>query len=59
MIEAVRATPRTDGPGLDLILTGRLAAILQTTNAGHPDGKAGVMSSVVAGAGFEPAAFRL
>ncbi|MBX9859033.1 MAG: zinc ribbon domain-containing protein [Sphingomonas sp.] len=59
MIENVRATPRADAPGVDLVLTGRLAAILQTTNAGHPEGRAGAMSSMVAGAGFEPAAFRL
>lgn len=59
MIENVRAMPRTEGPGLDLTLTGRLAAILQTATTGHAEGKAGGLTTVVAGAGFEPAAFRL
>jgi site-specific DNA recombinase len=58
-------TPRPDGRGLDAILFGALAALLSVSAevsgnkkpsaAGPSEGQL----SLVAGAGFEPAAFRL
>jgi site-specific DNA recombinase len=65
MIERVALTPRPDGSGLDATLFGALAALLSVSAevsgkkrpsaAGPSEGQL----SVVAGAGFEPAAFRL
>jgi site-specific DNA recombinase len=65
MIERVVLTPRPDGRGLDATLFGALAALLSVSAevsgkkkpsaAGPSEGQL----SVVAGAGFEPAAFRL
>jgi site-specific DNA recombinase len=65
MIDAVVLTPRADGSGLELTLVGDLAALLSVCaeisgnkkpSAAEP---AEGQLSVVAGAGFEPAAFRL
>lgn len=54
LIESVRIFPRDDANGRDVELSGTLSALLGVTEQGRK-----CMSSVVAGAGFEPAAFRL
>ena len=65
MIERVVLTPRPDGRGLDATLFGALAALLSVSAevSGKKRPSAAEPSegqlSVVAGAGFEPAAFRL
>ena len=63
MIDRVVLTPRTAGGGLDAELHGVLANILAVcseANAKKPSGgPEGCQLSVVAGAGFEPATFRL
>ena len=65
MIDEVILTPRADGSGLDATLVGALAALLSVCaevsgNKKPPAaGPSGGQLSVVAGAGFEPAAFRL
>ena len=65
LIDHIDLTPRPDGPGLDATLYGALAQILAvcneiTGNKKRPeDETSGRLLSVVAGAGFEPAAFRL
>jgi site-specific DNA recombinase len=65
MIERVVLTPRPDGSGLDATLFGALAALLSVSAevSGNKKPSAARPSegqlSVVAGAGFEPAAFRL
>jgi site-specific DNA recombinase len=60
MIESVVVTPRSDSFEIDVV--GEIGAILalvdgkqKLPDAGHP----GSLLSLVAGAGFEPAAFRL
>ncbi len=65
MIDRVVLTPRPDGRALDVIRFGALATLLSVSAemsgnkkpsaAGPSEGQL----SVVAGAGFEPAAFRL
>ena len=65
MIERVVLTPRADGQGLDATLFGDLGALLSVCAEISGDkkpsapGAAEGQLSVVAGAGFEPAAFRL
>ena len=65
MVERVVLTPRPDGSGLDATLFGALAALLSVSAevSGNKKPSAARPSegqlSVVAGAGFEPAAFRL
>jgi site-specific DNA recombinase len=65
MIDRVVLRPRADGTGLDALLYGDLAQILAIcAEAGSHDkhprtGVPGCQVSVVAGAGFEPATFRL
>jgi site-specific DNA recombinase len=65
MIERVVLTPRRDRSGLDATLYGALAALMSASAeiAGIKKppaaGPSGGQLSVVAGAGFEPAAFRL
>jgi site-specific DNA recombinase len=65
LISQVVLTPRTESKGLDAVLYGDLAQILvfceaAGTNTKIPTAKAiGSQLSVVAGAGFEPATFRL
>ena len=65
MIDHIDLNPRQDGPGLDATLYGALAQILSVCgeisgNKKRPEGEpSGRLLSVVAGAGFEPAAFRL
>ena len=64
-IDFIDLNPRTDGSGFDATLYGALAQILSVCNeiSGNkkrPEGEpSGRLLSVVAGAGFEPAAFRL
>ena len=65
LIDHIDLTPRPDGSGLDATLYGALAQILAvcneiSSNKKRPeDETSGRLLSVVAGAGFEPAAFRL
>ena len=65
LIQRVVLTPRADAPGLDAVLHGDLAEILALCGEVKPNdrrpavGTAGRQVSVVAGAGFEPATFRL
>ncbi|WPZ34048.1 recombinase family protein [Thalassobaculum sp. OXR-137] len=65
LIDRIVLMPRADGPGLDVKLHGNLAQILALSDAcaqihEHPAAVAvGCQLSVVAGAGFEPATFRL
>ena len=65
MIEHVELLPRKEGKGLNAVLHGELAAILQVCTEAAGKGKrpasqeAGRQPSVVAGAGFEPTTFRL
>ena len=65
MIDHVELSPRKVGKGLDAVLHGELAAILQVCTEVAGKGKrpasqeAGRQPSVVAGAGFEPTTFRL
>ena len=65
MIEKIELTPRKDAPGLDALIYGDLAHILEVCGAGeqiheHPAALAvGCQLSVVAGRGFEPLTFRL
>ena len=60
LIHAVVATPATGGPGVALEVRGRLAAMVGVANDnGAPRGAMSVMKTGVAGAGFEPATFRL
>jgi site-specific DNA recombinase len=65
LIRRVVLTPRADAPGLDAVLHGDLAEILALCDGAGPNdrrpavGTAGRQVSVVAGAGFEPATFRL
>ena len=63
MIDSVVLTPRANEPGLDVVLFGALAAILTACNDAKmkipSDRPEGSQLSVVAGAGFEPATFRL
>ena len=63
-IDRITLTPNAEG-GLDVQLYGDLAQILQFCEVGEHErerpghGKPGREVSVVAGAGFEPATFRL
>ncbi|WP_328285757.1 recombinase family protein [Magnetospirillum molischianum] len=62
LIEKITLTPGPKRGQIDAVLYGDLAAILEWTaqNANTPGlGGSGVSVSVVAGAGFEPATFRL
>ena len=60
LIDAVVATPATEGRGVALEVRGRLAAMVGVANDnGAPRGAMSVMKTGVAGAGFEPATFRL
>jgi site-specific DNA recombinase len=63
MIERVDLRPRPVGKGLDAVLHGDLAAILATCSEAQKRQRPGEgperQLSVVAGAGFEPATFRL
>ena len=65
MIDHILLTPNADGNALDATLYGSLAQILSVCNEisgtkkRPEDDASGRLLSVVAGAGFEPAAFRL
>ena len=60
LIDAVVAVPASVGHGVVLEVRGRLAAMVGVANANSaPRGAGGCMLEVVAGAGFEPATFRL
>jgi site-specific DNA recombinase len=65
MIDRVVLTPKPEGRGLEATLYGALAALLsvvaEISGEKKPPvaGPSGGQLSVVAGAGFEPAAFRL
>jgi site-specific DNA recombinase len=64
-IERITLTPNAEGGGLEVVLQGDLARILQLCEGGSSKDKRpgtdvpGRGLSVVAGAGFEPATFRL
>ena len=60
LIDAVVATPAAEGRGVALEVRGRLAAMVDVANDNSaPRGAGGCMLKGVAGAGFEPATFRL
>jgi site-specific DNA recombinase len=62
-IERIVVTPNGERTALDAVMTGRFAGIVRLWQEGESKdpavGAAGSTMSVVAGAGFEPAAFRL
>ncbi len=62
-IERIVVTPNGERTALDAVMTGRFAGIVRLWQEGESKdpavGAAGSTTSVVAGAGFEPAAFRL
>ena len=59
LIELITAEPRKEGRGLDLVVHGRLAQILQIANDRPDVSQSGCMFGLVAGIGFEPMTFRL
>ena len=65
LIDRIELRPRRDSKGLDALLHGDLAEILSLCEGDPPKrrppgaGGSGSLLSVVAGAGFEPATFRL
>ena len=59
LVQLITAEPRKEGRGVDLVVHGRLAQILQIANNRPDVGPDGCMFYVVAGTGFEPVTFRL
>ncbi len=55
LIELITAEPRAEGRGLDLVVHGRLAQILQiANNRPELDARDGCMFNLVAGTGYRP-----
>ena len=59
LIVRIVLTPAEGERGLDVALSGQLAAFMQIARLGDQPGDLDVMKMMVAGAGFEPATFRL